>query len=253
MSYEIMYDKKFIKIDGSYIPLVLAGSNNCWDGNKRERKWGLFFDFFSDDIIFKGESIIKLLNENLNNDLDYISINNKSSKDLVINYYKNGIKNALTIEEALDRYTSLFQVVIQYYDEKIEPYYERFVDIKREYVNSTEQLKDLISYYKEIKKSHNKKVYLTLRFSGNDKLKLNYKYKMLRKENQKNIIKEKNFVVLMKDYGFVIKMTSKSVQFTPYKNYAMTFEKEKEATKYIERLKNKIGDRYNFVIESYNS
>jgi len=253
MSYEIMYDKKFIKIDGSYIPLVLAGSNNCWDGNKRARNWGLFFDFFSDDIIFKGESIIKLLNENLNNDLDDISINNKSSKDLVINYYKNGLKNAMTIEEILERYSTNFQVIIQYYDEKIEPYYERYVDIKREYVNTTEHLKSLLDFYFKEIKNNDKKVYLTLRFSGDDKLQLKYKYKMQRKEARKNIVKEKNYVVLMQDFGYVYKMTSRGVQYTSYKTGAMTFEKEKEATKYIERLKNKIGDRYNFVIESYNS
>ena len=37
MSYEIMYDKKFIKVDNGFIPLVLTGSNNCWGGSKRAR------------------------------------------------------------------------------------------------------------------------------------------------------------------------------------------------------------------------
>lgn len=31
MSYEIVYDREFIKTnDGRIIPLVLSGSNNCW-------------------------------------------------------------------------------------------------------------------------------------------------------------------------------------------------------------------------------
>ena len=68
---------------------------------------------------------------------------------------------------------------------KIEPYYERYVDIKREYVNTTEYLKSLLEFYFKEVESNDKKVYLTLRFSGDDKLQLNYKYKMQRKRSKK--------------------------------------------------------------------
>ena len=51
MSYEIMYDKKFIKVDNGFIPLVLTGSNNCWSGSKRARNWSLMFSFFDDIVL----------------------------------------------------------------------------------------------------------------------------------------------------------------------------------------------------------
>ena len=45
MSYEIIYDKQFIRMPKGFIPMALAGSNNCYQtgsGNKmkRSRDWG---------------------------------------------------------------------------------------------------------------------------------------------------------------------------------------------------------------------
>lgn len=44
MSYEIVYNKQFLKIDGKIIPLALYGSNNCYEPlpngrQRREREW----------------------------------------------------------------------------------------------------------------------------------------------------------------------------------------------------------------------
>jgi hypothetical protein len=44
MSYEIVYDKQFIKVETEnglrYVPMVLMGSNNCYDLNgRRDRSW----------------------------------------------------------------------------------------------------------------------------------------------------------------------------------------------------------------------
>lgn len=44
MSYEIIYDKQFIKVKDKFLPFVLAGSNNCFDVNhngreRRSRSW----------------------------------------------------------------------------------------------------------------------------------------------------------------------------------------------------------------------
>lgn len=45
MSYEIIYDKQFVKVNDKYIAIVLTGSNNCYEsGNsgmkdRRERSW----------------------------------------------------------------------------------------------------------------------------------------------------------------------------------------------------------------------
>jgi hypothetical protein len=44
MSYEIVYDKQFIKVETEnglrYVPMILCGSNNCYDLNgRRDRSW----------------------------------------------------------------------------------------------------------------------------------------------------------------------------------------------------------------------
>lgn len=44
MSYEIIYDKQFIKVNNKgcemYVPMVLVGSNNCYEhSGRRERSW----------------------------------------------------------------------------------------------------------------------------------------------------------------------------------------------------------------------
>lgn len=48
MSYEIIYDKQFIRTAKGFIPMVLAGSNNCYDANgnsnrmRRSRDWQMW-------------------------------------------------------------------------------------------------------------------------------------------------------------------------------------------------------------------
>ena len=41
MSYEIIYDKQFIRVsEDKFVPMILTGSNNCYDyNNRRARSW----------------------------------------------------------------------------------------------------------------------------------------------------------------------------------------------------------------------
>lgn len=246
MSYEIMYDKKFIKVSNGIIPLVLTGSNNCWSGNKRARDWSLAWDFFK-DVIYSENEIKNLMSDKLPDNLDYISISGKSSKQLVINYYNNGIKNALSLEDTLKMYMTSFRGVIQVYDEKIEPYYNRYQNVKDIYIKTTEELENFIKEYKTIKESETKPVYLTLAFTSDDKLKLRYQFRKPKNTNPKEKIR--NFVVKESRYDYIVKTTSKGFQYTSQKNYAMGFEKESQALKYIEKLQAKMGSGYQFTCE----
>ena len=48
MSYEIIYDKQFVKVnDNTFIPMILSGSNNCteWSPSGRERRSRSWFNF----------------------------------------------------------------------------------------------------------------------------------------------------------------------------------------------------------------
>ena len=246
MSYEIMYDKKFIKVSNGIIPLVLTGSNNCWSGNKRARDWSLAWDFFK-DVIYSENEIKNLMIEKLPDNLDYISIGGKSSKQLVINYYNNGIKNALSIEDTLKMFMTSFRGLIQVYDEKIEPYYNRYQNVKDTYIKTTEELENFIKEYKTIKELETKPVYLTLAFTSDDKLKLRYEFRKPKNTNPKEKIR--NYVIKESWYDYIVKTTSKGFQYTSQKNYAMGFEKESQALKYIEKLQAKMGSGYQFTCE----
>ena len=139
MSYEIIYDKQFIKVqspkgvDGStkdmFIPMVLAGSNNCyeWSPNGKERRarswfpWTLDVGLMGEEFQFLGywnESRNEIIKRNEARERDewYDQYDDKSfgywtgisvgSKGTHRTTFKNitgifttGIKKALTIEQ----------------------------------------------------------------------------------------------------------------------------------------------------------
>lgn len=101
MSYEIYYDKRFIKVKGGIIPIVQAGSSHCWeniDGQKvREKYWTLINYPHDVTAVFTEEELISLYQRP-----DYDKEEHKS----IQGYHENlgkwliaGIKSAMTIEE----------------------------------------------------------------------------------------------------------------------------------------------------------
>ncbi len=51
------------------------------------------------------------------------------------------------------------------------------------------------------------------------------------------------------NYGYAYKLTAKGFKYTSQKNYAMGFEKESQALKYIEKLQAKMGSNFEFTYE----
>ena len=136
MSYEIIYDKQFIKVkepngypNDMYIPMILAGSNNCyeWSNSGKERRsrswfpWTLDVGLMGEEFQFVGywnktrnEIISRNEEREKNNWYDEysdknfgywtaISINGKRTSGTtfknIVGVFTNGIKKALTIEE----------------------------------------------------------------------------------------------------------------------------------------------------------
>ena len=119
MSYEIIYDKQFIKVcEDGYIPMVLAGSNNCteWSPNstreRRERSW--FSWSPQNKTIFSLGDLIANATESrdslVKNYDDYDDKSFGSYSGIAINgsygtfgsylsMFKTGCKKALTIEQ----------------------------------------------------------------------------------------------------------------------------------------------------------
>lgn len=63
MSYEIIYDKQFVKVKDKFIPMILAGSNNCYEysngGERRARSWWNFGFLLEHSIAGTKEQMLK--------------------------------------------------------------------------------------------------------------------------------------------------------------------------------------------------
>jgi len=108
MSYEIVYNKQFLKIDGKIIPLILHGSNNCYeilsDGRqRRKREWSTIYIGGSNRSIVSTEAeIMKEIKSCCDGGeyQEHFVQNRKWVNDKgLIRFFQNGIKNAKTIEE----------------------------------------------------------------------------------------------------------------------------------------------------------
>lgn len=139
MSYEIVYDKQFIKVKDKFLPFVLAGSNNCTEFSpkgkeRRSRSWWLWSPDYSDSIVkpMTKEEMVNACRLNLSNYFnnhkdsgeEYTLENIKKSygyfTSLAIgsstvgtsyktyeNVYSIGCDKAITIEELRNEFGSL--------------------------------------------------------------------------------------------------------------------------------------------------
>ena len=121
MSYTILYRPMFLKVKGDmFIPIIEKGDNNVWecDNKRRARDWcnarykGMQSVFCSEnkliEILNNIHEEVKYDNENYSDKkfgyFESVSIYGKStyttSWNDFLNFYKKGIRNAITVEEA---------------------------------------------------------------------------------------------------------------------------------------------------------
>lgn len=176
MSYEIVYDKQFIKLpNNNYIPLLFWGSNNCteWSpngGERRARSWSPYTYHCGNKLFNTEENILNSVEQFRNsikdsNQDDYsdknfgfwssIAIGSKGTHRTTYGMYKGmfktGIKKALTVEELLD-----FNVHVTLESYSYEDVYSEFnVPKTYERPKSSEELYNAIKVaentYKNIK------------------------------------------------------------------------------------------------------
>ena len=102
MSYTIMYGKQFLKTSRGIIPLALHGDNNVTEyvrgREMRERHWSVYAN---DKIEFTPDEYLDYLNTFCGNEYqEHFYANGKFVYDKgLITWAKNGIREALTIEE----------------------------------------------------------------------------------------------------------------------------------------------------------
>lgn len=179
MSWEIIYDRAFIKVsDKQTIPFLLMGSNNCYDYNgKRARDWQNV-TFHSNGIIGNNDAIIKSIDDYRNTlierDSSYVdkyfgyyaslSLNGRSTTKTSFSAYKsyfvNGIKRAKTIEEYKELSIN-FKIGVCSYDRKTM-FEDKGIEFKNSVqLNDTKHLIEQINLFEDYYKPFGYTVYLS--------------------------------------------------------------------------------------------
>ena len=167
MSYEILYGRQFIDLgNGTYIPLILSGSNNCsmfQNGREiAERHWWPIGNLVGKT----EEEILQWMNDRIDKDNPGHEWFMRSGKWLLdtdmIKWFKSGISSACTIEEIIKRLPlqSLYCFISVYDNAKSysDVGYNTFENNK--YIHTTKELIAWIGEYNT--RISNKKEYETI-------------------------------------------------------------------------------------------
>ena len=253
MSYQIYYDRQFIKIDDKrFIPVTLDGANNCTQFDaftgreKRERNFRCNNYFAKNTITTKEEleQVIEDMRKGYQKsykdytDDSFCSYSSselrgrKGSYNAFKSFYLGGIKTAKTVEELKEHYMSVeISVYGGYHNEHFENC--RKIDMSMT-VETTEELVEFLAkakeYYKETPIS------FSVCIDGDER-----SLKRMRKSER--IVKQKErvevdhfFVVNINETGYVYKCTSRGIRYSPYSTGGKRYRSEAEVLRRVKAL-----------------
>jgi len=245
MSYEIYYDRAFIRVGEKYIPLANSGSNNTWEyvGDRQvpEKYWNVlnwkheYQFFFTESEIKEIARVYDLYNQE--SGIIFKSRNQCFAPGEFERWIINGIKNAYTVEEYVSFGNSFY--VLDYSPQETE-------DWKRYPFKTTKELLDILDDLKDIRKKEiklwdSRDVY---RPKAKRKPKKPLKasafteYYVLKGEYKESTV---YFIKLNRNGGFKYSLYHTSNQIKVFRN-------EKDASAYLKKYQY-IFKRYNFIPE----
>jgi len=272
MSFAILYNRQFIKVDDNHvIPFILQGDNNvyeCINDRRRARDWCNSYAHTN------GMNIIANNNELLQNIDEYrlktierceddtkkygegweyndkhwgyhvaVAMYGKGTRNTTFSqykaFYKNAIKNAMTIEELKANGVSICLYVYRWKDTDIT---DKGLEIKPDvWFSSTEQLVNTIKEYREY---YGSKFNIFLKQSGmqgfmDKKVNLN-KINKINRNNDKVTVTVNEYYVLAYGENFsFIKNTRTGFHYSYNLTGGKSFINEKEATNFLNKMKNR--------------
>lgn len=248
MSYSIVYNKQFLKIDGKIIPLVLYGSNNCYESlpngrQRREREWySLYFNGGNEQIATTETEIMERIKSYCDGGeyQEHFIQNGKWVDDKgLIRFIQNGIKNAKTIEELKEDY--FFRGMHGYFSawKEIDNIIESRVEI-----NSSDDLRNFLKAAQNRLDSRmeSERIYICLKYYNK---KFESRVKPERKPKER--LMDYFAIKIGNRDSYLVKQTSRRIKYTSLCNLTKQFKTEKEANKYVEKLIEK-GFKINFSV-----
>lgn len=189
MSYEIMYDRKFIRTTRGIIPMILSGSNNCtevnWDSRgrtyeRRVRYWWPWIPRTLETKDLPEEDYLEAISQicqDKDNDYELFKWNGQwLTYRQWRRWFQNGCKAAMSIEEYLrENPVQSFNCFVKVYPDKTE--YSHSEEL-RSFIRTTAELEAWLDranarkaeLYKELNNTCD--VYICLEFSHNEPLKM---------------------------------------------------------------------------------
>lgn len=239
MSYTIVYNRQFLKIDDKIIPLVLYGSNNCYEvtssgKERRERDWDAMYLGHNKTIAITENKLMKLIEDCCDGAYqEHFMRNNKWVDDKgLIRFFQNGIKNAKTIEEMNEEY--YFSGLQGYFS--VWKHMNNTIENKVE-INSSEDLREFLSAVQKRldNKTVNEEIYFCLRYYDEE-----FKSRIQKERKPKERLAD-YYAIKVNGYSYLVQLTKTRIKYCSLCNKTKQFKTEKEASKYIEKLKNRFA------------
>lgn len=257
MSYTIVYDRQFIKLeDGRIIPMILCGSNNCWEKtwNGKERRERYWTSYWEQTVpAFNPEELIKQVEGYCNGGeyQEHFMRGGKWVDDAAfLRFFQNGIKQAKTMKELVDEriHTAAVKAYLSIWTKKPD---KKDWDQEKTTENDKRLRSDeeLVAFLNEAderlkRKSADETVYVCLKYYNNDPLP---KPKCTRKPKAR--LTGEYYVVVFGAGSYVTKITKRYLHHSPYISAAKQFRSEQEAEKWIKQRNLKIRFRGEFSVE----
>lgn len=233
MSYEIIYAREFIKTsDGRIVPLVLSGSNNCWDTTyrghwRRERSWFPIYAKSGENPAISPEKLMTKVKGFIPSGYNRHFVRNSKwvDDDGFIRFFENGIKKAKTLEELNDEllYKHNLKGIVYYYGEGTDVYsvHDATIADSAELDIFLKKVDELIKEY-----SGKEKLHISIGFECEEALKRKKKPRTKKERLDK-------FYVITTEHGYLSKLTRHGVYSTHNAYNAKQFESEHKALKWL--------------------
>lgn len=235
MSYQIYYDRAFIKVNDKFIPVVSSGSNNCWEVSYKgreipERHWEIINHGCRLKVLFTVDEIkeqAKRYEEiSQRQGTCFKSRNKRFEEGEFERWILGGIKNALTIEEYV-RYGNTLYISIYAPNEAVM--------YKTHYFATTEKFLELLGQYEnktsiEVEFENSRHIYRPKKISQSARNRNLDRYYVLQEESDFFV----SYFCRFRKYRTVFHGDPKNAQVRAFKT-------EIEAMQYLDKHKERLG------------
>jgi len=256
MSYTIVYDRQFIKLeDGRIIPMILCGSNNCWQTtwNGKERRERYWTPYWEQTVpAYTPEDLIKRVESYCGGEYqEHFMRGGKWVDDAAfLRFFQNGIKQAKTIKELADEriHTAAVRACMSIWRKTAdnEDCGQKHTTECDRHLRSDGEIVDFLKESDERlkNKSPDETVYICLKYYDNVPLP-----KPKRTHKPKTRLTGEYYVVAFGSGSYVTGITKGYLHHSPYISAAKQFGSEQEAEKWIKQRNLKTRFRGEFSVE----